>query len=561
MSSKHHDRIIRKRVGELPLLRTITQRLGFRDILTRYIKSHGNEKFPVVDTLLLLVYNIASGRQPLYELDEWVHKLDDRVLIDGAYLPEGTFNDDRFARALDKLFEADRAALVTDIALHVIRATALNVDEIHNDSTSVKTCGAMPGKSATGLIFNHGHSKDHRPDLKQIIYSLTISADGAVPIHYKAYPGNRNDDTTHIETWDVLRKIVGKADFLYVADCKVCTHKQLAHIIARGGKVVTLMPNTWLDATLFKERLRHQKTKVKKLILRLPCAHGEAGYDSYYHFGGHDTTLKGNYTLHWIYSTEKRKRDRYAREKSLLKVEHDLAELTGKLNTRKLKTREQIIRSVGDILQHHHAGHFYHIDIQTVKEMHKVQLGQGRPSRKTQYKTTYKFLYTLSWTRNRKVLEQEKRVDGIFPILCTDPLMSAKQALTAYKYQPRLEKRFSQFKSVHQAAPTLFKKVERVEAMMCLFFMALILQAVIEREVRLNMQNEKIEAIPVYPEHRRAYHPTTTKIFDRFYDTSTYKLVEGDCTIKVFKDDLSAVQIQVLGLLGMTEEGYWRYTG
>ena len=131
--------------------------------------------------------------------------------------------------------------------------------------------------------------------------------------------------------------------------------------------------------------------------------------------------------------------------------------------------------------------------------MHKVQLGKGRPSRKTQYKTIYKFLYTLSWTRNRKTLEQEKRVDGIFPILCTDPLLSAKQALTAYKYQPRLEKRSSQFKSVHQAVPTLFKKVERSGAMMCLFFIALILQAVIEREVRLKMQNEDLMLSPSIP--------------------------------------------------------------
>ena len=91
--------------------------------------------------------------------------------------------------------------------------------------------------------------------------------------------------------------------------------------------------------------------------------------------------------------------------------------------------------------------------------------------------------------------------------------------------------------------------------------MALILQAVIEREVRLKMKNEDIDAIPIYPEHRRASHPTTTKIFDRFYDTSIYKLVEGNRTIKMFKDDLSAVQTQVLGLMGMTEESYWRNTG
>jgi len=63
-----------------------------------------------------------------------------------------------------------------------------------------------------------------------------------------------------------------------------------------------------------------------------------------------------------------------------------------------------------------------------------------------------------------------KKIDGIFPILCADEVMTAKAALEAYTYQPRLEKRFCQLKSVHNVAPTLFKKVERVEAIMLLFF-------------------------------------------------------------------------------------------
>ena len=128
---------------------------------------------------------------------------------------------------------------------------------------------------------------------------------------------------------------------------------------------------------------------------------------------------------------------------------------------------------------------------------------------------------------------------------------------TPYKYQPRLEKRFEQLKSVHNAAPTLFKKVERVEAMMFVFFMALILQSVIEREVRLSMKDASIDAIPVYPEHRLAYHPTTAKIFDRFNDVSLYRIVKGGKLIKQYQDELTATQLEVLSLLGMSEHEYW----
>ena len=81
-----------------------------------------------------------------------------------------------------------------------------------------------------------------------------------------------------------------------------------------------------------------------------------------------------------------------------------------------------------------------------------------------------KSIYTLSWTRNKESLVKEKKVDGIFPLLSTDKDLSAKDALIAYKYQPKLEKRFTQFKSVHNAAPLFFKKIERIEANMFVFF-------------------------------------------------------------------------------------------
>jgi len=556
-AEKPTEALIRKRIGEIPILQTVIKRLKLREILSSYIKTHGNETVPAVDTLLLLVCNIACGRQPLYELPEWVEKLDNGLLGHAADVScEELYGDDRSGRALNKLYAADRASMVTDIALRVIEITGVDLSELHNDSTTVKTYGKMPGKTARGLYFTQGHSKDHRPDLKQIVYNLTISADGAIPIHYKTYPGNRTDDTLHIEIWNALRQITGKADFLYVADSKVCTHKQLSHIVGYGGRVVTLMPETWKEAGNFKETLR-QTVKAKKRILRRPLPNDEKIYETFYCFNGKHRTEEDQYPLHWIYSTQKKKRDHAAREKRLRKAEYDLTELTGKLNARDLKTKEQIQQRVEKILQSHDVEAFYHTGISEVKQQWTKQIGKGRPGKNTQYETIIETLYTLSWTRNKQALDREKKVDGIFPILCTDKAMPAKAALEAYKYQPRLEKRFCQLKSVHNVAPTLFKKVERVEAIMLLFFLSLILQAVIEREVRQKMKVSDIEALSIYPEHRLAYHPTTAKIFERFQDISNYKIVEGDQVIKVYRDEITDLQKEILGLLGMTEEDYW----
>ena len=103
LAQKPMEALVRKRIGEIPLLQTVIQRLRWREIVLSYLPSHGNETVPAVDTLLVLVWNIACGRQPLYELPEWVAKLDARLL---GHVPEGSceelYGDDRFARALDQ---------------------------------------------------------------------------------------------------------------------------------------------------------------------------------------------------------------------------------------------------------------------------------------------------------------------------------------------------------------------------------------------------------------------------------------------------------------------------
>ena len=48
------------------------------------------------------------------------------------------------------------------------------------------------------------------------------------------YPGNVTDDKTHIETWNTLQKITGRADFLYVADCKLCSNDNSAKTVECG---------------------------------------------------------------------------------------------------------------------------------------------------------------------------------------------------------------------------------------------------------------------------------------------------------------------------------------
>ena len=555
MTRPQSRRLKRHVVGGLPLLHRVAERIGLKALFGRYVPAHGNDQVPVVDTLMLLVYNLTLGKDPLYELQAWVGAIEGRAIGDSTLAAE-KFSDDRFGRALDRLYRADRASLMTELVTTVVRTFALELPRIHNDSTTVKAYGEYPGSTPGGLALKRGNSKDHRPDLKQLVFSLSITCDGAVPVHHKAYAGNRTDDTTHIETWNTVRKIAPTADFLYVAESKLCTDAQLHYIEQRGGRAVTIIPETWGEVAAFKAQLRTTR-KAKQEIWRRPRPDDDEQTEYFSVFLGEYTTEKRGYRIHWIYSSEKRRRDRMSREQRLSKAETALMELNAKLNTRKLKHKENIEAAAEAIVDNYQVKRFLGLAIGTSREEYRVKVGKGRPGNHARYETKIRTIHTLTWTRDTRALKAESRLDGIFPLLSTDTKLSAKEVLQAYKYQPRLEKRFSQFKSIHNAAPLLFKKVTRVEANMFLFFIALLIQALIEREVRKKMNEEGRKVLTIYPEEREAAHPTTNKVLDRFDPLSTYSLIEDERVVEEFKDDLTDTQKLLLSYLDISEEEYW----
>ncbi|MHB8186237.1 MAG: hypothetical protein ACYDDU_09120 [Dermatophilaceae bacterium] len=109
------------------------------------------------------------------------------------------------------------------MSLQAITAYGIALDELHDDSTSLALYGAYrdahgePTGGVTPARPARGFSKDHRPDLLQLVWALTISADGAVPVTYRLLDGNTEDSTTHIATWQACRALAGRAGFLYAA--------------------------------------------------------------------------------------------------------------------------------------------------------------------------------------------------------------------------------------------------------------------------------------------------------------------------------------------------------
>lgn len=212
------------------------------------------------------------------------------------------------------------------------------------------------------------------------------------------YSGNRTDDTTHIETWRMLCQIAATREFRYVADSKLCTDEQLHYIVPHGGRAITIMPETWAEVAAFEAALRTTR-KAKKEIWRRARPNHEDQTEYFSVFAGEHRTRKRGYRLHWIYSSEKRKRDRAARAQQLSRAGLALMTLNTKLNTRHLKARDPIETAVTESLEHHQVSRVLKVDIGTASIGRRVQVGKGRPGKSTHYELRLHTIYTFTWHR------------------------------------------------------------------------------------------------------------------------------------------------------------------
>jgi hypothetical protein len=100
------------------------------------------------------------------------------------------------------------------------------------------------------------------------------------------------------------------------------------------------------------------------------------------------------------------------------------------------------------------------------------------------------------------------------------------------------------------------KNEGRIEALFTLYFLALLVQALIERELRLAMRRDHIEELPIYPEQRQCRRPTTEQILRLFSLAERHALMRGEYTVQLFPAQLTDLQRQVLDLLGVPPQSY-----
>ena len=552
----HGDlKLVSKYVGPMPIVNHYIGRLRLESIISSNVMP-GRGVLSAPDTIMLLLRNIIVERAPMYGMNDWASSFHPHALrLSEEQL--NALNDDRTGKALDALFDADRASMMTGIAVRAIREFGIDLGRFHNDTTTVTFHGRYRkadgrrerGKETVKITF--GHNKDHRPDLKQLLWSLTVSSDGAVPVHYRVYDGNTQDAVTHIQVWEAVCGIACRKDFIYVADSKLCVGDTMRYIDSRGGRFITVLPATRGEDMRFREYLqeneaawrdvppkRKRSTAVEYRVVESPIPASDG------------------FRLIWVWSRQKAETDRESRESAMSDAAESLLRLNSKVNAKwsRIRTRDGVVREAEKAVSS--ARRYISYSITEKEETGYRQARPGRPSSGTEYRRVTRKRFVIDPVPIVENVEFDSPCDGIFPLLTNCRDMSAEKVLENYKFQPRLEKRHEQLKSVYAVMPVLFKNVRRIESILFIYFVAMLVQSLIERETRLSMKRERIRSIPIYHESRECEFPTAERLLSSFGGVQIHRLSDAYREVQVFQPELTPLQERLLKLMGVDRGDY-----
>jgi transposase len=374
-------------------------------------------------------------------------------------------------------------------------------------------------------------------------------------VHVRVASGNVTDDQTHQDNWELLCQIAGRCDFLYVADCKLATVANMAYIADKGGRFVSVLPRTRKEDAAFRTRLLEGTVTWQPLWDKLD----DTGvvYDRFTVADAADTVPEG-YRLWWFHSSRKAEADLAARSGRLQRAEQHLRQLQAKLRGPRARQRDQgkVQETVQKILEHYDVTAWLHAEVVTRPHETFRQRRRGRPGANTEYVKKVTTRLDLEYRLLAEPLARERRTDGVFPLVTNADELTALEILHAYKRQPYVEKRFEQLKTDFAVAPVFLKDVGRIEALLCVYFLALLVEALLERELRRAMQRAGLASLPLYPEGRPCRRPTARRLLDLFETVQRHTIRQADAEPQTVASDLTPLQRRLLRLLGLAEANY-----
>jgi transposase len=535
-------------VGFAPILRYYFDQCGIAKIIDdhveldprRKILTHGQAAVAMITAILFQVMQ-------LYRICKFAsEKTVLKVLL--PQIEADQYFDDRLADTLNALFGYGVGDLDMLITGNMIDVFNIESQRCHNDTTSVSMYGdADNNKTEQSIQITYGHSKKHRKDLKQFVWSMSVSSDHAFPLFQQAYSGNTADSTTYVEQWQRLIDLIGRRDFLYVADSKLICHQSMAHIHDNDGFFVAPAPMYESYKKVFEDALdNHNRQWLIEYKGRF-----NRGFEVPMDFKYEDKDYRLRMIILFDHGLFARKQKTL--QNRIGKTQKAFEQISAKLNRYKLKSYDAIDKACSAILKRHHTKDFFtyriiNEPITTYKNKHR-----GRPSKKAKPEqiAIVQDHFKLELILDQSALDRALSRCGYYPLLTnqSQEQLSIEDAMLAHKKQYKSEHTFRRAKGPYSIEPVYLHTPERIEAFLLLFKIALQMVVLIERTARKNICERNYGLDNFMPNRVDVRNPRSEYMLKEFEDIVKGEMPLPDGNTYGFVSELNKLQRDILSVL------------
>src|SRR5712691_8813264 len=194
-----------ERLDHLGVVASVIKDLGIIEMIDARLLLHDQEEITAGEAVAGMILNgLGFANRPLSLTPQFfTNKPLDLLLRPGVRA--AMFNRFKLGRTLDEVQTYGCDRLLSEVALAICAQERLEQRFHHLDTTSFSLSGNyVPESDKHAIRITHGYSKDHRPDLKQVILELLVSQDGGVPLVSKSWDGNTSDTPIFKERAEAL---------------------------------------------------------------------------------------------------------------------------------------------------------------------------------------------------------------------------------------------------------------------------------------------------------------------------------------------------------------------
>jgi len=442
------------------------------------------------------------------------------------------FNRFKLGRTLDVAHTHGCEALFGSLAASVCQQEQVDCSFGCEDTTSFSMTGEhLPDQNTQAVTITNGYSKDHRPDLKQVVLEMMTSQDGGIPLLMKCWDGNSEDNSIFqhrskklVEAWKDM-----EAPRYLIMDSKGYSKKNAINL--KSLNFITRIPETNKPA----------KTAIQNAL-------NQDNWESWDEQRKYTCLEIEHYEIQqcWIivFSEAAFNRSEKTVEKASIKEKTQIDKALYHLQAERFETETEAKSALETLYK---KWKYYQLKTVEIKE-HKKYQSKGRPGKNTPFDIKYQIKFKVE--KDLEQIKQIVRERACFIIGSNIPQseLSDIEVLQAYQRQDHVEKGFGFLKSSLCFASAFFlEKPARIEGLIMVMTLSLLVYTTAQRRLRkaLEKQDETIPNQIKKPSKR----PTMRWIF-QILEGINHVVIREDQRVRVMLEGINELRRKILALLG-----------